>query len=117
MPMGLFDSMNRKSKRQFDKELTQEQKDAIVQAEVLNKITPAMNERVAKAVVDGTLLAYNLIYMNYIEPLEHPINEFERERIISDMMRDIKAKSDKFVQNTKNVSKDETASENEESEN
>jgi hypothetical protein len=33
------------------------------------------------------------------------------------MMRDIKAKSDKFVQNTKNVSKDETASENEESEN
>lgn len=67
--MSIFKNMNRKERRAFDK-LPADKKGEIIQAGIVSQVSPILQKRIAKAMIDGMRLEKEQIYKKYITKIE-----------------------------------------------
>lgn len=68
--MSIFKNMNRKERREFDK-LPNDKKGEIIHAEIVNQVSPILQKRIAKAMVNGMKLEREQLYQKYLTKIEN----------------------------------------------
>ncbi len=77
---SIFESMNRKDKRKFNS-LPEDEKAEIFRTELQKTISGKMADEVTNSFYRGYLMAYSLLYENYIEPMLK-LDESEYEKVV-----------------------------------
>lgn len=81
-----FENMNRKQKRQFNK-LSPDEQAPIIEAELIQKVSPVMAKEIANAMIVGGDLVWEKLYTDFVEEYDnlpiHAIREEGSEIIIA----------------------------------
>ncbi len=75
--MFLSKNPNRKERRKFNKEfakLPQETQHEVLQAELMEKISPAMNKALTEAMISGINLAFEQLYEDFVIKIDEASN-------------------------------------------
>ena len=81
--MFLSKNAKRKAKRKFNKEyakLPEETQHEVLQAELMDKISPAMNKAITQAMVDGINLTFEQLYEDFVSPIDDAVRERDKEK-------------------------------------
>lgn len=97
--------MNRKQKRRFNK-LSPDEKAPIIEAELVQKVSPILAQEISKAMIAGMNLVYEKLFDEFVNPLDTADSEDEWNMMINNMLSLIrtqylriearKAKDDKY---------------------
>lgn len=67
--MSFFENMNRKEKRKFNK-LSPDEQAPIIEAELIQKVSPIMADQIAKAMIQGVNLVWEELYTEFVMPID-----------------------------------------------
>lgn len=66
---NIFEGMNRKSRRGFNK-LHDEQKQEVIRSAIMDKVSGVMAGEVAKSIITGMQLAHEQLYTKYVSAID-----------------------------------------------
>lgn len=81
----LIDKMNRKQKRKFNK-LSPDEQAPIIEAELIQKVSPIMAKEIAKAMITGMDLVYEKLFDEFVNPLDTTDSEDEWNMMINNLL-------------------------------
>lgn len=74
--MSFFEKMNRKQKRKFNK-LSPEEQAPIIEAELVQKVSPIMAKEIANSMIAGADLVWEQLYSDYVSMIDATYEESE----------------------------------------
>ena len=84
--MFLSKNPNRKERRKFNKEyakLPKETQHEVLQAELMEKLSPAMNKAITEAMISGINLAFEQLYEDFVSKIDSSVT-VEGAKILQD---------------------------------
>lgn len=103
--MSFFRKLNRSQKRKFNA-LPQEEKEQIVQHEIMEKVRPELTKHGAKMFIQGYQFAFNQLKEQYLEPRKIATGK-EKERITKEMFAVIEKQAALYKGNTEKTEETE----------
>lgn len=83
--MSLFESMNRKQRRKFQKMKPEEQAH-LIEAAMMQKISPVMSKEITKAMITGTNLVWEQLYSEFVEKMDFTTSDVEYDELINQLL-------------------------------
>lgn len=100
-----IDRMNRKQKRKFNKLSTDEQA-PIIEAELIQKVSPIMAEQISKSMITGMELLWEQLYEDFVKPIDE-MDDDEMYAKVDEMLSMIRTQHLKIESNKAKERKDD----------
>lgn len=89
--MSIFDSLNRKEKRNFTK-MPKSKQAELIQAALIEKISPVMSTEITKAMITGMDLLWSQLYVDFVEKIDAAHDSFKEKELIDALLSLIREK-------------------------
>lgn len=87
----IFSNLTKSGKKAFNK-LSDEEKAAIIQANVVDKISDPLLNAITNAVIQGTEMAYETIYKEFVKPIDETEDEITQHAYMNSLLSQIRLK-------------------------
>lgn len=87
----IFSNLTRSGKKAFNK-LTDEEKAAIIQANVIDKINEPLLNAITNAIIQGSEIAYETIYKEFVKPIDEVKDEITQHAYMNSLLSQIRLK-------------------------
>lgn len=104
--MSLFESMNRKQRKEFDK-LPTEQKAQVIEVSLMEKISSVMQKGITRSMIAGMDLVWKYLYNDYVSKFDDTDDVAEYNEIVGKMMSKIREQYLRIISNEAKENKDE----------
>lgn len=107
--MSLFEGMNRKQRREFDKMPT-EQKAQVIEVSLMEKISPVMQREITRSMIAGMDLVWKSLYNDYVSKFDDTDDVGEYNEIVGKLMSKIREQYLRIITNEAKDGQDEVPS-------